>query len=97
MMETGLTIGLTDSVLTFKLKVLGTLESGKMTSSITREKRYGLTVHSLRESTLMVRRTVKANSIGLTALPLKATLLITSYKVKEFTGGQTTECLKESG
>ena len=83
--------------LTFKLKVLGTLENGRMTSSITREKRSGLTVHSLRESTLMVRRMVRGNSIGPTALPLKATLSIMSYKVKEFTSGLTTECLMESG
>ena len=97
MTETGLTIGLTDSALTFKLKALGILENGRMTSSITREKKSGLMVHSLRESTLMGRRMVKGNSIGPTALTLKATLLIMSYKVKEFTGGLTTECLRGSG
>ena len=96
-MVSGSTTELMGSVLISRHKDHNILDSGSMISSKEKEKKNGLMARNLREVIRTVKRMEKASSCGEMTLNLKETLLIMSYKEKEFINGLTIGCLMVIG
>jgi len=97
MMAPGKMIRLTAMESTHTWMEPGTKVSGKRTSSMGRDSRRGLTVHHMRETTLMGRSMGRASSHGLMEAPIMGSFMKIILKAKEFINGQMAEYMMEIG
>lgn len=95
--ETGRMIKLMAMVATFIQRTLCMRVIGTMINRTGMEKRHGLMVHHMKETTKKGRRKEMEFSSGLTAQSLKDNFLITIFMAMESMFGQTKEYIKENG